>query len=111
MTAEVDGQFGEIARQRIARHRLRQYVLLPLKRASSMWFDTHSQYYQFQGELFPLYDLDTDAGQQYWLSLFATLTWFYTIVGLASVWLLVRANSARRWALLLALLILPRLAF
>jgi 4-amino-4-deoxy-L-arabinose transferase-like glycosyltransferase len=111
MTAEIDGQFGEIARERIARHPLRQYVLLPLKRVASMWFDTHSQYYQFQGELFPLYDLDTDAGQQYWLSLFATLTWFYTIVGLAGVWLLVRANSARRWALLLALLILPRLAF
>jgi hypothetical protein len=111
MTPEIDAEFGEIARERIARHPLRQYVLLPLKRAASMWFDTHSQYYQFQGELFPLYDLDTDAGQQYWLSLFATLTWFYTIVGLAGVWLLVRANSARRWALLLALLILPRLAF
>jgi Dolichyl-phosphate-mannose-protein mannosyltransferase len=111
MTPEIDAQFGELARERMARHPLRYHFLLPLKRAGSMWFDTHSQYYPFQGELFPLYDLDTDAGQQYWLALFAMLTWLYTILGLAGGWLMFKARSTRPWVLLLGLLIVPRLAF
>ena len=61
--------------------------------------------------MFPLSDLDTDAHQQYWLSLFAALTWFYTIAGLIGTSVMWRAGSSRRWVCLLALLILPRLAF
>jgi len=111
MTPEIDAEFGQIARERIARHPLRYTVLLPLKRAASLWFDTHSQYYPFQGELFPLSDLDTDAHQQYWLSLFAFLTWFYTIVVVAGAWIMWKAESSRRWVALLVLLIMPRLTF
>jgi hypothetical protein len=111
MTPEIDAEFGQIARERIARHPLRYSVLLPLKRTASLWFDTHSQYYPFQGELFPLSDLDTDAHQQYWLSLFAFLTWFYTIVVVAGAWIMWKAESSRRWVALLVLLIIPRLTF
>jgi hypothetical protein len=111
MTPKIDAEFGQIARERVARHPLRHYLVLPLKRAASLWFDTHSQYYPFQGQLFPLYDLDTQAHQQYWLWLFALLTWFYTIVGLIGAWVMWGSESSRRWVLLLALLILPRLAF
>jgi hypothetical protein len=111
MTPEIDAEFGQIARERIARHPWRYYAVLPMKRAASLWFDTHSQYYPFQGQLFPLYDLDTQAHQQYWLWLFALLTWFYTIAGLIGVWVMWKTDSSRRWVLLLALLILPRLAF
>jgi hypothetical protein len=111
MTPEIDAQFAGIARERMARHPLRYHFLLPLERAGSMWFDTHSQYYPFQGELFPLYDLDTGAGQQYWLALFAMLTWLYTTLGLAGGWLMFKARSTRPWVLLLGLLIVPRLAF
>lgn len=111
MTPDIDAQFGQMARERIARHPFRYYLLLPLKRAASLWFDTHSQYYPFQGQLFPLYDLDTNAHQQYWLSLFATLTWLYTIAALFGAWIMWRAGSSRRWVCLLALLIVPRLAF
>jgi len=111
MTAELDSVFRDIAAQRIARHPFRYYVTLPVERAGSLWFDTHSQYYPFQGEIFPLYDLDTDHHQQYWLSLFAGLTWFYTIAGVSGAWVLWRSGSTRWWVLLLALSILPRLAF
>ena len=111
MTPEIDAEFGQIARERIARQPLRHYLVLPLRRAASLWFDTHSQYYPFQGSLFPLSDLDTDAHQQYWLSLFAALTWFYTIAGVIGTSVMWRAGSSRRWVCLLALLILPRLAF
>lgn len=111
MTAEIDSVFGEIAAERITRHPFRYYALLPVERAGSLWFDTHSQYYPFQGEIFPLEDLDTDHHQQYWLSLFAGLIWFYTIVGLIGAWVLWKAGSTRWWVFLLVLSILPRLAF
>ena len=111
MTPEIDAGFAEIARARIARQPLRYYLIVPLKRAASLWFDTHSQYYPFQGELLPLSALDTDIHQQYWLPVFAFLTLLYTVIGLAGGWLLWRDESSRRWLLLLVLLIIPRLAF
>jgi len=111
MTPEIDAAFGEIARERIARHPLRYYFTLPLKRAASLWFDTHSQYYPFDGELFPVSDLDLETHQQYWLPFFALLTWLYTIIAAGGVWLMLKTESARRWIALLVLLIVPRLTF
>jgi hypothetical protein len=110
MTPEVDAGFAELARERIARNPIRYYVGVPLKRAASMWFDTHSQYYPFQGELLPLSSLDPDLHQQYWLPLFAVLTLVYTGLGAVGAWLTWRDKPSRRWLLLLALLIIPRLA-
>lgn len=110
MTPEVDAGFAALTRERIARNPIRYYLGVPLKRAASMWFDTHSQYYPFQGELLPLSALDTDLHQQYWLPLFMLLTVYYTCFGLIGAWLMWREKPARRWLLLLALLIVPRLA-
>jgi dolichyl-phosphate-mannose-protein mannosyltransferase len=111
MTPEIDAGFEEIARERISRHPVRYYLVVPLKRASSLWFDTHSQYYPFQGELFPLSDLNTDLRQQYWLPMFALLTVLYTLLGLAGIWLMWTYRTSRRWLLLVTVLIIPRLAF
>jgi hypothetical protein len=65
MTPEIDTEFGQIAHERIAHHPIRYYLILPLKRALTIWFDNHSQYYPFQGDLFPLSDLDHSINQQY----------------------------------------------
>lgn len=113
MTPEIDAGFAEIARARIRRAPFRFYVWLPVKRAAALWFDTHSQYYPFSGQLFPLAELDYDAHQQFWLPLFVALTWFYTLLGLAGAWVLWhdRAHAGWRWSLLAALLTLPRLVF
>lgn len=113
MTPEIDAAFAQIARVRISRAPLRYYVILPLKRASTLWFDTHSQYYPFDGELLPLNDLDYEIHQQYWLPLFAGLTWVYTIFGVLGGWILWRSRNlqARWWLLLAALLIFLRLGF
>ena len=112
MTPEIDAAFAQIARERISRAPFRYYVKLPVLRASSLWFDTHSQYYPFDGELFPLEDLDYDIGQQYWLPLFAGLTWLYTILGVLGGWFLWRTGGeSRRWLLLAALIIFLRLGF
>ena len=113
MTPEIDAGFAQIGQERRARAPLRYYVVLPLKRAMTLWFDTHSQYYPFNGELLPLTDLDYDIHQQYWLPLFAGLTALYSLLGVVGGWLLwhSRDHNARRWLLLAALLIFLRLGF
>jgi Dolichyl-phosphate-mannose-protein mannosyltransferase len=111
MTPEIDAGFAQIARERITRHPFRYYVWLPLKRAHTMWFDTHSQYWPFEGTLLPLEDLDHGTHQQFWLPLFAGLTAIYTLLGLAGAWLLwdSRKFDGRRWLLLVSLAIALRL--
>jgi len=113
MTPDLDAGFGQIARERLTRHPIRYYLWLPIKRAGTMWFNTHSQYWPWDGELFPLDDLDYDSHQQYWLPLFAGLTLIYTLLGLAGGWVLWRSrkSEAHRWLLLVALTIFLRLAF
>ena len=113
MTPEIDAGFAQIGRERVAHSRLRYYVVLPLKRAKTLWFDTHSQYYPFNGELLPLEDLDYDTHQQYWLPLFAALTAMYSLLGVIGGWLMWRSRDSnmRRWLLMVALLIFLRLGF
>jgi hypothetical protein len=111
MTPEIDAGFAEIARARVARHRFQFYVGLPIKRARTMWFDTHSQYWPFEGTLLPFEDLDYDGHQQIWLPLFAGLTALYTLLGLAGAWFLWGSGklAARQWVLLVGLAIVLRL--
>jgi hypothetical protein len=113
MTPEIDAAFAQLGQERKARSPFRYYILLPLKRAKTLWFDTHSQYYPFNGELLPLSDLDYDIHQQYWLPLFAALTAIYSLLGVLGGLLLVlsRNAAARRWVLLAALLMFIRLGF
>jgi 4-amino-4-deoxy-L-arabinose transferase-like glycosyltransferase len=113
MTPQIDAGFAELGRERKARAPVRYYLVLPLKRAKSLWFDTHSQYWPFDGELLPLEDLDYQSHQQYWLPLFAGLTWAYTIVGLVGAWLLLRLRetNARRWVILALLITFVRIGF
>jgi len=113
MTAEIDAGFAQIGQERVAHSRSRYYIILPLKRAMTLWFDTHSQYYPFNGELLPLADLDYDIHQQYWLPLFAVLTGIYSLLGVIGGLMLwfSRNAEARRWLLMAALLIFLRLGF
>jgi hypothetical protein len=113
MTPAVDAGFAEIGRERVARARMRYYVILPMKRAVSLWFDTHSQYYPFEGELLPLEDLDYQIHQHLWLPLFAGSTWIYSILGAVGAGLLWRSRESanRRWVILAGLIIFLRLGF
>jgi hypothetical protein len=113
MTPDIDAGFAQLAAERKARHPIRYYLFLPFKRGLSLWFDTHSQYYPFEGELLPLGDLDYDIHQQYWLPLFAFLTFAYTLLGATGGWFLWSSGSfaARRWLLLAALMICLRIGF
>jgi hypothetical protein len=113
MTPEIDAGFAQIAKERVAHHPLRYYFLLPVRRAFSLWFDTHSQYWPFEGELLPFEDLDYDIHQQFWLPLFAILTLIYTLLGIAGGWFLWEWHrlATRQWVLLAALMIFLRIGF
>ena len=113
MTPAIDAGFAQLAAERKARHPFRYFLSLPFKRGLSLWFDTHSQYYPFEGELLPLSDLDYDIHQQYWLPLFAGLTFIYTLLGVTGGWFLWSSGlfAVRRWLLLAALMIFLRVGF
>jgi hypothetical protein len=113
MTPEIDAGFAQLARERVAHHPFRYYVWLPLKRARTLWFDTHSQYYPFEGELLPLDDLDYTIHQQYWLPLFAFLTLVYSLLGIWGAYFLsqTRNFNSQLFVLLAALMVLIRVGF
>jgi hypothetical protein len=54
LTAEEDHAFGELARQRTARHPLRTYLWLPLARAATLWFTPRIELIPVSGTVFPL---------------------------------------------------------
>ncbi|HEY0460727.1 MAG TPA: glycosyltransferase family 39 protein [Pyrinomonadaceae bacterium] len=113
MTPEIDAQFAPLAEARIDRSAARYYLFLPAKRAAALWFDSHSLYYPFGGQLSPVRDLDYDENQQIWLPIFTAAMWIYTLLaaGGALFWWRNRENQSLRWLILLALMTLPRVAF
>jgi hypothetical protein len=113
MTPEIDAGFARIADERRARNPFRYYLLLPARRGVSLWFDTHSQYYPFEGELLPIQNLDSKSQQQIWLPLFALLTLIYTVLAILGgrrLWQ-TRGFEPRQWLLLASLVIFLRLAY
>lgn len=113
VTPEVDAGFRQLANERIEREPFRFYVVLPAKRAATMWFDTHSEYYPFAGQLFPLQDLDEKTGQDLWLPLFAAFVILFTVLSFAgaAVLALSRQPGSRMWLMLVLLACVPRIAF
>ena len=113
MTPEINAGFAQLAQERIARHPIRYYFLLPARRAVSLWVDTHSQYYPFEGELLPFSHLDPKTHQQFWLPLFTLLTLVYTGLGIAGGWILWKRGQleVRKWVLLAGLMIFLRIGF
>ena len=109
MTAALDRAFGQLARERRARHPWRQQVALPLRRAVGLWFDTHSDFFWFAGPLRTW--RATPAPALAWRAIFMAMTWFYTLGAALGLWF-ARPRGELHIALWFALLIaLPRLWF
>ena len=111
ITPAADAQFMALARERARRHPFRTYIILPAKRAVAMWFDTHSAYTPFDNEFFPLSRMNYDSLEPLWLFLFMALVWLHTIFGGLGIWKLWREPGTSVWALLLVLLVIPRVSF
>jgi hypothetical protein len=54
LTVDEDAAFGQLARERTARHPLRTYVWLPVARAGVMWFTPRIELIPVSGTVFPL---------------------------------------------------------
>jgi len=54
LTPEEDAAFGQLARERTARHPLRTYFWLPLARAFTIWFTPRIELLPYSGDVFPL---------------------------------------------------------
>ena len=54
LTPELDGGFAQLARERTARHPLRTYLTVPLRRAVTMWISPRLELLPWSGEVFPL---------------------------------------------------------
>jgi hypothetical protein len=113
ITPEEDAAFGELARERTARHPLRTYVWLPVARAFTIWFTPRIELLPFSGKVFPV----REAWREDPIDLSVTLGYFflnvlYVAFAIWGAWRLCRENSALGLAVALLLgYILLRTAF
>jgi 4-amino-4-deoxy-L-arabinose transferase-like glycosyltransferase len=113
ITPEEDAAFGELARERTARHPLRTYVWLPVARAFTIWFTPRIELLPFSGKAFPV----TEAWREDPIDLSVTLGYFflnvlYVAFAIWGGWRLWRENSALGLAVALLLgYVLLRTAF
>ena len=111
LTPEIDAGFAQIANERIARRPFRYYVLLPLRRAHALWFNTHSDFYPFVGNALPLNNPENNRAENFWLPIFAVLVGIYRCLGVGGLILLAMNGGfeERSWVLLVALIFITRL--
>ena len=113
LNAAEDAAFGQLARERTARHPLRTYAWLPVARAFAMWFTPRIELLPLSGTVFPLAQSweDDRVDQSVTIGFFF---WNIFYVGLAAwgglrLW---RGNRAAQSAVvLLVVFILVRTAF
>jgi hydrogenase-4 membrane subunit HyfE len=107
LTPEEDAAFGELARERNARHPLRTYVWLPAARAVVMWFTPRIELLPVSGNVFPLAQMrEDDPVDQEVTSLLFLLNVFYVGFGVWGAIRLWRSNSAARPAIAFLMLFL-----
>jgi 4-amino-4-deoxy-L-arabinose transferase-like glycosyltransferase len=112
LTEQEDAVFAELARERTARHPLRTYVWIPLKRAGRMWFTPRIELIPVSGHVFPLgYMSEEDPVDQRITIFYFLLNIFYVGLALVGSWRLWQSRAARPGILLLLVYILARTAF
>jgi 4-amino-4-deoxy-L-arabinose transferase-like glycosyltransferase len=72
VTPEEDEAFGQLARERTARHPLRTYLWLPVARAFTIWFTPRIELLPFSGNVFPV----KEAWREDPIDLSVTLSYF-----------------------------------
>ena len=108
LSPEQDRAFGEIARERTARHPLRTFLKIPLLRSLAMWFTPRVELLPYSGHVWPLRSKWHDDRQD----LIVTMGLFfvncvYVALALAGAWI---ARRRPGWALLIAFIVI-RTAF
>ena len=112
LTPEEDAVFARLARERTARHPLRTYLWIPLRRAVRIWFTPRIELLPVSGSVFPLrYMHEEDpVDQRITIKLFF-LNILYVALGLCGAWRLWKFPTARGVVAFFLLYILLRTAF
>ena len=112
LTAEQDAVFGQLARERTARHPLRTYLWIPLRRAVRIWFTPRIELLPVSGHVFPLaYMREEDPVDQRVTILIFFLNILYVGLGIWGGRRLWKYRRLRSAVLLIALYIVVRTAF
>lgn len=113
LTKEEDDAFGQIARERTARHPFRTYLWIPTARAVAIWFTPRIELLPISGNVFPLaYMREEDPVDQEFTSLLFVLNVFYVGLGAWGAVKLWRLGAAVRPVVaFLILFMLLRTAF
>jgi hypothetical protein len=102
LSPEEDAAFGELARERTARHPLRTYLWVPIARAFVIWFTPRIELLPFSGQVFPLKQAwqDDPIDQSVTIGFFL-LNVLYVALAVWGAWRLCKENSALWLALAL----------
>ena len=113
LSSQEDTAFGQLARERTARHPLRTYVWLPAARALTIWFTPRIELLPFSGQVFPLRQAwQEDPIDQSVTVGFFLLNVFYVALAVLGAWRISRESpSVRLPVALLFGYILLRTAF
>jgi hypothetical protein len=111
-TADEDAVFAQLARERTARHPLRTYLWVPLRRAVRIWFTPRIELLPVSGNVFPLaYMHEEDPLDQRVTVSYFFLNIIYVALGIAGAWKLWRYPVVRPAVVFIMLYILARTAF
>jgi len=112
LTAEEDAVFAQLARERTARHPLRTYLWIPIRRAVRLWFTPRIELLPVSGNVFPLaYMRVEDPVDQRVTILIFSINVLYVGLGIWGAWKLWNWRRARAAVLLLVFYIVVRTAF
>jgi hypothetical protein len=112
LTPDEDAVFAQLARERTARHPLRTYLWIPLRRAVRIWFTPRIELLPVSGNVFPLRYMrqEDPVDQRVTVKLFF-LNILYVALGLWGAWRLWKFPVARGVIAFFLLFILLRTAF
>jgi hypothetical protein len=109
LSPEQDREFGEIARERTARHPLRTYLQIPVLRSIAMWFTPRVELLPYSGHLWPLQNKWEDDRQDFLVTLgLFLLNCIYVALALAGAWL---ARRRAGWAILMTFILVRTVFF
>jgi len=111
-TREEDAIFAQLARERTARHPLRTYLWIPLRRAERIWFTPRIELLPISGHVFPLrHQREEDPVDQEMTLLFFFLNVLYVALALWGIAKLWRCPAARLPVAMLLFYMVVRTAF
>jgi 4-amino-4-deoxy-L-arabinose transferase-like glycosyltransferase len=104
LTREQDSAFGEIARERTARHPQRTYLKIPLLRSLALWFTPRLELLPYSGQLRPFAAQWEDDREDVLVTLGSiAVNAIYVALALAGAWI---ARGRCGWGFLIAFILL-----